>query len=537
MQWKNVWLIGALAVALAGADGKVDPGRIDKLIEDLGSDAFKDREDATKALEAAGEPALEKLRKAAKSDDAEVRKRATGLVAKIEYRTATARVLRPREVHLVYKDTPLKDALDDFAKQSGYPLALIDPDGRLAGKKVTLDTGKTTFWDAMERFTAAAGLVEAAPGAAAAPAAMPGAPAGFGGAAPPALLERLKKAIKERDEALDKRLKELDKRGAAPAPIAPRAAALAAVLAEVKVGGAGGVADVAPAAVTPSRTGQITLIPGTAERRPADTRTSVRVRVAGGAAFAPGGKTFALTLQASPEPRLRWQQLVSVTVEKATDDNDQTLTARPAALPAFGGGVMRGGPGMPGVGGGMPVFTLDGMNPSFTVTLEKGAKESKKLKVLEGSLTARFLGEAQACVVVKDVMKSAGTTVRGEKGGAIAVETVSTAPDGTVQIGLAFDPPADVVPEAAVDVLPAPALGGMPLLRGIGAPARVGGPVVIGGGVVIGGAPGGMIGGPPGMGAGGTAGLSLQDDKGRTLPASFSVRYRRAAAGGPVTAA
>ena len=54
---------------------------IDRLIKQLGSDAFNEREKASKALEDIGEPALEALRKAAnKRDDAEVRCRAEKLV-------------------------------------------------------------------------------------------------------------------------------------------------------------------------------------------------------------------------------------------------------------------------------------------------------------------------------------------------------------------------------------------------------------------------------------------------------------------------
>src|SRR5215471_19700499 len=137
MLWKNVWPACVLGLALAGlmlspvaAEEKPDAAKIDKLIEQLGSDSFKEREEATKALDALGEPALEKLEQALKSPDAEVRKRATMLVARIGPRALSARVLGPTTVHLVYKDTPIKAAIDDFAKKSGYPLALLDPESK-----------------------------------------------------------------------------------------------------------------------------------------------------------------------------------------------------------------------------------------------------------------------------------------------------------------------------------------------------------------------------------------------------------------------
>jgi hypothetical protein len=62
-----------------------DVTAIANLVKQLGSDDFREREAATKALAAIGFPALEALRKAAKDDDAEVAQRASRLVEAIEY--------------------------------------------------------------------------------------------------------------------------------------------------------------------------------------------------------------------------------------------------------------------------------------------------------------------------------------------------------------------------------------------------------------------------------------------------------------------
>ncbi|HEY7312221.1 MAG TPA: hypothetical protein VH643_22850 [Gemmataceae bacterium] len=54
------------------------PSEVERLIRRLGSDRFAQREAASKALDAIGEPALEALRKTREaSDDAEVRRRAS----------------------------------------------------------------------------------------------------------------------------------------------------------------------------------------------------------------------------------------------------------------------------------------------------------------------------------------------------------------------------------------------------------------------------------------------------------------------------
>jgi len=57
--------------------------KIQTLIEDLGNDSYKIREEATKALEKIGKPALKALQKALKSADLEVSSRAQELLEKI----------------------------------------------------------------------------------------------------------------------------------------------------------------------------------------------------------------------------------------------------------------------------------------------------------------------------------------------------------------------------------------------------------------------------------------------------------------------
>src|SRR5579885_1502601 len=60
--------------------------KIHKLIEQMGSGTFAERESATRELDAIGVPALEALRKAVMSEDAEIKRRAQELLGKIEKR-------------------------------------------------------------------------------------------------------------------------------------------------------------------------------------------------------------------------------------------------------------------------------------------------------------------------------------------------------------------------------------------------------------------------------------------------------------------
>src|SRR5262249_42758878 len=163
-------LVSALALGLSmgallvlpglAADEKSDPATIDKLIKQLSSDAFAEREKAGQELERIGVPALEALRKAAQSDEADLKKRAEEILAKVEKKAESAKVLAPKRVHLTYKETPLAEAVADFNKKSGYTIVLHDPEEKLKDRKVTLDTGDVTFWQALDQFCQKAGLKE-----------------------------------------------------------------------------------------------------------------------------------------------------------------------------------------------------------------------------------------------------------------------------------------------------------------------------------------------------------------------------------------
>ena len=63
-----------------------DPARIEKLIAQLGSDSFEEREEAEKQLDALGEDALPALQKATENADAEIRSRAERLIQALHNR-------------------------------------------------------------------------------------------------------------------------------------------------------------------------------------------------------------------------------------------------------------------------------------------------------------------------------------------------------------------------------------------------------------------------------------------------------------------
>ena len=84
------WAGCLLVVAVSGADPESPPPKtaddaaVQRLIRQLGSEDFEEREKAIKDLVEIGAPALEALRRAAVSEDAEVARRAKGCLPEIE---------------------------------------------------------------------------------------------------------------------------------------------------------------------------------------------------------------------------------------------------------------------------------------------------------------------------------------------------------------------------------------------------------------------------------------------------------------------
>jgi hypothetical protein len=124
----------AFSQALVAAQPPPEAADIARLVEQLGSPRFEEREAASRALERIGEPALPALRAAVHSRDAEVRRRAARLVETVIEAAsrrieAQARVARP---HLRL----LTEACDQYNLNHGsYPptlaaLAQQQPNGQ-----------------------------------------------------------------------------------------------------------------------------------------------------------------------------------------------------------------------------------------------------------------------------------------------------------------------------------------------------------------------------------------------------------------------
>jgi hypothetical protein len=159
-----VGALSILAAAPATPPARLTPEQINTLVARLGSREFKAREAAGLALEGLGSKALPALAAARDNEDPEIRRRAVVLAERIEQRVKSARILRPKYVQLVCKNMTVPDAVAELAKKSGFAVQLdANARGRLLSRKLTIDTGEVSFWEALDRLCAKAGLVETPP--------------------------------------------------------------------------------------------------------------------------------------------------------------------------------------------------------------------------------------------------------------------------------------------------------------------------------------------------------------------------------------
>ena len=142
----------AASVLAAHASDEKKPAAVDaeRLVQQLGASKHAEREAASKALEALGVAALPALREAAKSSDAEIRRRAGVLIIKAERLAEAAAAMAPTKVHLRAVDVPLGEVVRDLGKQANVRILLAREPVDLPGRRVTLDTGATSLWEALD---------------------------------------------------------------------------------------------------------------------------------------------------------------------------------------------------------------------------------------------------------------------------------------------------------------------------------------------------------------------------------------------------
>jgi hypothetical protein len=429
------------------ASVKAEPEHVAKLIEQLGSAKFAERARARLALNKIGAPALAALRKAEKSEDAEVRRVATDLVKDIEARLQNARLLAPKRLRLQVKDMPVPDAVAELARLSGYPIQIQGDQAALAARKITLDTGDTTFWEAFDQLCRKAGLVQkSVPGQY-----MPAA----GYVRPP----RLRKVQPQQPPV--------------PLPPAPPAVpgkvqaappAGQVVVAQVVVpggaplppGGRGRVTYLGPDQPGPLNRGPIVVEAGTPSKVPTCYAGAVRIRAVPPppGVIPPAAQTL-VYLEVTPEPRLQHFSVAGQPhLKKVVDDQGQVLSAaedQPSA-----GNRARVGTTI------RRAYTPYDLAHQQTVVLrlKTGEKRARALKEISGTINAQALSPAETLIAVDNVLKSAGKKIEGKNGGSLELASIKKEENGDYRLQVRLESPGGQNPFNGLALVPAVPAGG-----------------------------------------------------------------------------
>jgi hypothetical protein len=152
MRRTAVGVVLALLTAAVAPAQPPDAGRIMALVAQLGSDDYRAREAAGKALLAHGDRALPALKAALNAvEDPEAHRRVEVIVQRLE----AERLVTPRRVTLKASNKSPKDVVAQIARQTGYAIEL---DGAGDDVKLSLDLADVPFWEAVDRVCIAAGL-------------------------------------------------------------------------------------------------------------------------------------------------------------------------------------------------------------------------------------------------------------------------------------------------------------------------------------------------------------------------------------------
>jgi hypothetical protein len=140
-----------------GKTAQIGSATVEQLLAKLADRDYPVREAAARELATKGVEALPALQNARKSADPEVRRRLDELVPPLERKLALA----PRLVTLHMVDRPLRDALAELTRQTGYKVGAWEGDQQLAKDRnvFTFHLDKIPFWQALDQVCEAGGLI------------------------------------------------------------------------------------------------------------------------------------------------------------------------------------------------------------------------------------------------------------------------------------------------------------------------------------------------------------------------------------------
>jgi hypothetical protein len=403
-------LILAQAAPLPQENDKVVQ-RIAKLIDQLGGDSFVDREEARKELETIGVAALPQLRKAVQKGNLETSRRAADLIRHIEQNGQTAALLAPTKVRLKLEEVPVLEAVARLAKLSNCVIRVDGDRTLLIGKKVTLNTGEVSFWEALDALCGKAGLVEKL--TIASVLGDPNMVNEVFAPPPPGAIPDARKAARAmipplRILRLPDRPPEAEKK---TLPNVPK--------------------NVPPLQAIP---GSVILIPGAVAQQNVSYAGAARVVLKHGKADAKQpakpARVYDLVLEASAEPRLLGFAVTGVpTIARAIDEHGQVLSfvidpPAPARKPTNAE--------LEALRDWLDIGMMPGRVPAargVTVRVQLGEKPSRRLRELTGSLPAVVLIPDSIVATIDNALQSKGKVVDVKGGGQLLVDVMEKLSD------------------------------------------------------------------------------------------------------------
>ena len=386
----------AVGLAVASGDSGAptptpQPAAIQALIERLGSEHYADREAASAALEKLGAAALPALQAAARSENPEVRERASVLAVRLKRTVDSTSRLAPKRLKLDYKDIPLGTAINDLRARTGLPIVL---DGtRVANplRKISCETPDLPIWETVETFCQAAGLRE----------------------------------LFVNDLEVPKQ--HIPRRGGFVPPPDPRADSVAIVLMDGK----------------PDR------LPG---ERSTAVRVVALPPGFSGHKVTLGSGDYSLCLDVTPAPGLNWQEVIGVKVSRVIDSSGRVGAGgvEKNVLPAFdpSGMVVFARPGVAVRfdNNGNVIMPDTIPNPRVVpVPVKVATATAKSLKRLEGSVYGEMNLLHQHLVTIADLKKNSGKIYEGPNELKVTVLDVREAPaaggQGLVRIQFEYPSP------------------------------------------------------------------------------------------------
>jgi hypothetical protein len=369
-----------------------DQERAAAMVAQLRSDDFQVRQAAAATLERLGAAALPALRAARKDLDPEVRRRVAELLPLLECRLETARQLEAPRLRVHYHKTPLADVLADLSQRSGNTLKL-GPGTEVAAKRlVTLD-GEWTFWEALSHVCTAAGVAEPEPDVVAPPATPQVEEGGFRGARGARRFLYMSSLRSERS---------------------------------------------APDRQT------ITLTDGQPASRSTFQAGALRIRMLGPRASCPadagGNHRFVpLTLEVKPEPRIGWERLAAVRIDRVVDDQGQELPAPPIVL---GDRTLQNlGEDVVIIWDGQGEFPLPTAPQLFAFSFPVNEQTGGSLREIRGSVAGWIRTAPEALISIDHLPKAVNETLSGPSGCRLRVVQCQREEDELYKLKIEVTPP------------------------------------------------------------------------------------------------